>query len=172
MRVVGVGAAAAAALLLASCVSDPPSREAAVRVTTSTTAAVTTTAPDADALAIGSPFTTGEGNTVQVLTFQQPVRGDAVEADAGREFAAIEAEVCAGRRSARVTPARFALEMADGSRRARSYFGPKQPELPEAQVVAKQCVRGWVSFEVPEGERPSYVVFDGSSLGRWSTTRR
>lgn len=172
MRGVGAGTGVAVALMLTSCGGTAPPRDTAVRATTSTTAAVPTTAPDPNALVIGAPFKTEEGNTVTVLTFQQPVRGDAVEADAGREFAAVEAEVCAGRRSARVTPGRFALEMADGTRRSRSYFGPKEPEFPDAQVTANQCVQGWVSFEVPEGERPSYVVFDGSSLGRWSTARR
>lgn len=174
MRVVGVGAGAAVAVVLAACSTTAQSTgDIAVRETTSTTAAgASTTAPDPDSLAIGSRFTTEEGNTVQVHTFQQPVQGDVVGASAGREFAAIEAEVCAGRRSARVTPARFVLEMADGSRRARSYFGPKEPQFPEGPVMANQCVRGWVSFEVPEGQRASYVVFDGSSLGRWSTTQR
>lgn len=167
----GVGAAVALLLLVSCSTTAQHSDDIAVRDTTTTTASVSTIAPDPDAIAIGSPFTTDEGNTVTVRSFEQPVSGEVVGASAGREFAAVEAEVCAGRRSARVSPARFILEAADGSRYARSYFGPKEPAFPDGPVMAKQCVQGWVSFEVPEGERPRYVVFDGSSVGRWSTAR-
>ena len=89
------------------------------------------------------------------------------------EFAAIEAEICAGRRApARATAEGFRIEMVDGSRRGRSFLGPKEPALTGDRLVPGACVRGWVNFEVPQGRRPAYVVYQGSSLVRWAAGGR
>ena len=131
-----------------------------------------TTAPGPP-LRLGQEATTRDGNKVRVLTYQQPVPAALLEADAGKEFAAVEAEICAGGRAApRVTPDSFKVELPDGTRRGRSYFGPKEPVLADAKLASGECARGWVSFEVPEGERPAYVVFQGSTMVRWSAGGR
>ena len=131
------------------------------------------TAPDPAALTMGQRADTREGNTVQMYSYVQPVVGGLLEADAGREYAAVEAEICAGPRGARrVTPDAIAVEMPDGTRRGRSYFGPKEPALDDARLEGGACTRGWVSFEVPADTRPAHVVFEGSSVIRWSTGTR
>lgn len=178
---------AGAALALGACGSTAgPDQPAALSTPTTarpstTTSSVpaaggsttTSTSPPGPPLRIGDDGTTRDGNTVRVLTYQQPVAGTVLEAGAGDEFAAVEAEICAGRRAApRVSPDSFKVELSDGSRRGRSYFGPKEPELADTSLPSGQCARGWISFEVPEGKRPAFVVFQGSTVLRWSAGGR
>jgi hypothetical protein len=179
---------AGAALALGACGSTAgPNQPAALstpttgRPSTTTTAApaasggstTSSTSPPGPPLRIGENGTTRDGNTIRVLSYQQPVAGTVLEAGAGQEFAAVEAEVCAGRRSVpRVSPDSFKVELTDGSRRGRIYFGPKEPQLADTSLPTGQCARGWISFEVPEGKRPAFVVFQGSSVIRWSAGGR
>jgi hypothetical protein len=161
--------ALAAVVALAACTPPAVRREDLVKATTSTISATTsTTAPDPLALTLGQRTKTKEGNDVEVTAFVQPVVAGVLEADPGKEFAAAEAQICAGPRGARrVTPESFKIEMPDGSVRGRSYFGPKEPLLADARLEGGACVRGWLNFEVPKGTRPAYVVFQGSSVVRW-----
>lgn len=158
----------AAAVLLTACSASANASRKEERATTSVATSRTTTV-DPAALRIGQKAGTKEGNVVQLLTYQQSVPPAVVEPEPGREFAAIEAEICAGpRRPAQVTAEGFKIEMADGSRRGRSFLGPKEPALTQERLAPGACVRGWVNFEVPQGKRPAYVVFQGSSLARWA----
>lgn len=166
-----VAAALGAAVLLTSCNASASSDEARASTSSVTTSVATnsSTVPGPGVLRIGEQATTKEGNVVKVLTYQQSLPSKAVEPDPGTEFAAVEAEICAGPSSAaRVSAEGFKVEMADGDRRGRSFFGPKEPVLTEGRVMPGACARGWVNFEVPRGKRPAYVVFQGSSLARWA----
>lgn len=168
-----VAAALAATALLAACTSSggPAEVEIAKPTTTVSTTTVTTT-PDPSAMRLGQRSKTTEGNEVEVTAFVQPVTAGVLEPDPGKEFAAAEAQICAGPRGARrVTPESFKIEMPDGTVRGRSYFGPKEPLLADARLDGGACVRGWLNFEVPEGQRPAYVVFQGSSVLRWNAGR-
>lgn len=149
-------------------------QDVAARPATSSSAAVTTTTdPGPAPLLIGEGAPTRDGNVVKVVTYHQPVPAGAIEPDPGMEYGAIEVEICAGRRGApRVTPDGFSVELPDGTRRGRSRFGPREPALAEASLGPGECVRGWVSFEVPTNERPVHVVFSGSSVVRWGAGGR
>lgn len=142
--------------------------------TTATTKPATRpTAADPNALRLGQRHDTSEGNAVHVHAYQQPLPPKDLEPDPGKEFAAVEVEICAGPRSApRATPESFALELPDGARQGRSFFGPKEPALAATRLAARACVRGWVNFEVPKGTRASHVVFEGSSSARWAVGGR
>lgn len=155
---------------LSACTSPAVQRDEIVKATTSTlSAATSTTAPDPGALTMGQRSRTKEGNEVEVTAFVQPVSAGVLEPDPGKEFGAAEAQICAGPRGARrVSPESFKLEMADGTVRGRSYFGPKEPQFADARLEGGACVRGWLNFEVPKGQRPAYVVFQGSSVVRWN----
>ena len=174
MRGARLGGAVGLLAALAACGgTSTPVAEIARPTTTAAALRVRPTNPDPAALGLGATFTTREGNTVRVIAYDQPVRAKVLEPEVGMEFAAVEAEICAGRRGApRVSPDRFVLEMPDGTRRARSYLGPKEPVLQDTQLSGEACIRGWMNFEVPQRQRPSHVVFQGSSLGRWALTRR
>lgn len=162
-------AALTAVVGVSACSPPAVQREQLVKATTSTTSATTsTTIPDPMALTLGQRARTKEGNDVEVVAFVQPVTAGVLAADPGKEFAAAEAQICAGPRGARrVTPESFKVEMPDGTVRGRSYFGPKEPLLDDARLAGGACVRGWLNFEVPKGARPAYVVFQGSSVIRW-----
>ena len=164
---------AALALLLGACGGGGGPDDDAARTTTTTRVATSTTAPDPNALRLGERSETREGNVVRMVAFEQPLRPGVIEPAVGMEFAAVEAEICAGPRGAqRVSPEAIHLELADGSRRGRSFFGPKEPPLAETRLAGGECVRGWVNFEVPEGERATHVVFAGSSVVRWTAGGR
>lgn len=170
------GAALVAAVLLAGCATGAGPSEQAVTTTAAvvaTTATTGFTAPEPPTLRLGEKFTTSDGNTVLVHIYQQPVPATAIEADPGNQFAAVEVEVCAGKRGIpRATADSFRLELVDGTRRGRSFFGPKEPRFADAKLPPGECARGWVNFEAPVDERPAYVVFQGSSVGRWSAGGR
>jgi hypothetical protein len=55
---------------------------------------------------------------------------------------------------------RFQLIMPDGS---------KAPPagVASSRLVGKNCVGGLILFQTPEGERPSFVVFESSPLVKW-----
>lgn len=163
----------ALAVLLAGCGATTTAGPA---TTTTTVAAVTTTratVADGGSLPIGQPFRTRDGGTVSVLTYQQPLPPEVLEPDPGMEFSAVEVEVCAGPGGGRrATAEAFEVEMPDGARRRRAFFGPKEPALAEGRLEARECRRGWVNFEVPEDERPRFVVFEGSSAARWGAGGR
>lgn len=154
-------------LLLAGCGGTATTTRPST-TTATTRPATRPTAADPGALRLGQRHDTSEGNAVQVHSYQQPLPPKDLEPDAGNEFAAVEVEICAGARGARrVTAESVALELPDGTRRGRSFFGPKEPALPTARLEPNACVRGWVNFEVPKGQRASHVVFEGSSTARW-----
>ncbi|HET7487780.1 MAG TPA: hypothetical protein VFJ85_07620 [Acidimicrobiales bacterium] len=158
-------------LLLGACGTRSNALDAPASTTTTTqpAASTTTAVGETPPLALGQPGKTRDGNTIRVLSWVQPVASSGpLEPDLNQVYAAAEIEICAGRRGApRVSPEVFAVQLEDGSSRGRTYFGPQQPELGDAKLVADQCVQGWVNFEVPSGHRPSYVVFKGSSHLRW-----
>jgi hypothetical protein len=165
--------AALALLLLVACGGGGGPDDDAARNTTTTRVVTSTTAPDTSALNLGERSETREGNVIQMVAFVQPLRAGVIEPGVGMEFAAVEAEICAGPGGAqRVSPEAIHVELADGTRRGRSFFGPKEPALAETRLAGGDCVRGWVNFEVPEGVRPAYVVFSGSSVVRWTAGGR
>ena len=151
-RLIGLIVSAA---ILPACTSGTTTVEedVAARPSTSTsTSTTTTTDPGPTPLLIGEGAPTRDGNVVKVVTYQQPVPAGAIEPDPGMEYGAIE--------------------VPDGTRRGRSRFGPREPALAEASLEPDECVRGWVSFEVPTNERPVNVVFSGSSVVRWGAGGR
>ena len=52
----------------------------------------------------------------------------------------------------------FQLQMPDNTRRQPAYG--KEPALSYTNLNPDDCVRGWITYEVPAGVRPVYIVFD------------
>jgi hypothetical protein len=113
------------------------------------------------------------GTTVQVYSYEQGVPGkDSFnQPDAGNEFAVIDAEVCAGSSTtASYNPLGFHLQTPDNRRYDSSFNDARDPRLSSGDIPPNGgCVRGWASFEVPIGQRPSWVVWDygGYSPAKW-----
>jgi Domain of unknown function (DUF4352) len=101
------------------------------------------------------------GGKVTVYSYEQPATGIAqyVTPQApGNEFSAVDAEICAtGTAGLSAGPYDFGLHYPDNTERQPSYG--KQPDLTSRQLGAGDCARGWVTFEVPRGQRPSLVTY-------------
>ncbi len=121
--------------------------------------------PSARSVAMGDMVALQNGDTVQVFTYTAPVRsGDPLITPApGMQFAAIEVEGCSMEESAfgSVHPGSFELAMGAGNR-LQSAFPVKEPQLSSGPRAAGDCIRGWVTFEVPAGDTPAAVVFNDS----------
>jgi hypothetical protein len=144
---------------------------------TSTNASTPVPASTAPGPRLAQPAATGRTQTVggarlTLHTFQFPASGVASSAKprSGNAFAAADIEGCAA--SAGVTKfdrLRFLVELSD-QRRFQSISGVRQPALAPPDLTPGQCARGWVGFEVPQGARPAFLVYQGSSTVRWPIT--
>ena len=121
---------------------------------------------------VGETATLDNGNSVTIFSGQSgvPSEDSVYEARAGMDFFVIEAEVCASEDSAEAsyfTPREFILLNDDTVRRMASV--PTQlPALRGSSVAPGECNRGYITFQVEDGEEPQSVVYEGSSVVEWS----
>jgi hypothetical protein len=123
----------------------------------------------------GQSVRTEQGNVITVYQFQSP----ADYAEAGFVIAAADVGVCASSSTTVVTqgpgvvvhagisPRFFSLQFDDGTVQEAQFPPVKEPALPEKLLNAGQCVRGWVTFHVPEQKKAAYVLFRSLSVIRW-----
>jgi hypothetical protein len=154
---------ALAALLFATCGSDnerSPSTDSPTAM---------------PAYAIGQEAITPAGSSLTVYTYEQPVVADSqfpsIEPDPGNEYAAIQVGSCV---AATAMPTSihafyFELQMPDDTRR-RSSYPVREPALNSTELNTGDCIRGWVSFQVPVGTRPKLIIFsvDGGASVKWA----
>jgi len=166
-----IGLFALAGMLLAACSSgddEPTLSDEQPSDSTTTTAAPTettsTTAAMPDEFTVGQTVETASGNPVTVYTYEQPVPPPdefQVPSPSG-EFAAIDVEECYEVETSGPTSPYgsfdFELIMADNTRR-QPVPDVKMPPLSFGDLALGDCVRGWVSFEVAQGERAVEVTF-------------
>jgi hypothetical protein len=126
--------------------------------------------------ALGDKVTTAEGNTVQARTFELPIKTTGAyppRPAAGSQFGAADIEVCAvgdARAAGRLAnPPGYSVKFSDNTEAEGSLGQERKPGLPARNLVPGECVRGWVSFEIPKTERPTFVAFDfmGTAI-RWA----
>jgi len=165
-------------IVTAACSGDspeatqPPLAEVSSSITTAsptTAAATTTTAALTAGVRIGTEVKTALGNTVTVYSFD-PAVSTRLTASAGRTFTAIDVGGCVVGSSAPADgpgPAFFQLVMPDDTR-ASPASPVKEPALRVTRLAPGECIRGWVTFESPAGVRPVAVVFNASTLIRWT----
>jgi hypothetical protein len=124
----------------------------------------------------GETVTLPSGLAVTAHSYSPSVQSDNefLQPEAGKKFVAIDVEGCAGSGlgdgEGSLNPFDFSLQMPDNTR-----IGPTMPvvdpALHHADLLPGECVRGLVSFQVPKGQRPSYVRFDQiwpEEVARWS----
>ncbi len=130
-------------------------------------------------LGVGDTGTFQYGDTTTIYSYASPVQPDnpAVQPKAGNQFAVIDVEGCAG--PVEVTgpdgntqlmfdPFSFVLQMPDNTR-LQSTVPAVDPALNAVNLSAGDCVRGNVTFEVPQGQTPSYVVQEPTTPpARWA----
>ncbi len=140
---------------------------------TSASSSTTTTTTAPSQFKVGDTVQTALGNKETVYAYVQPVQpsNSYVHPDAGKEFAAADIETCATGDLTQVSgqpvapenqyiednPYDYELVMPDNTRLQPS-IGAKDPGLNDTKLYHGDCVRGWVSWQVPAGTRPSFVV--------------
>lgn len=93
--------------------------------------------------------------------------------EAGNILAAIDVQECAGPAGEKFgpeSPARFdwQLILPDGSLEGPAFADVQQPQLVAKPLKGGDCIRGWVTFEVPTSGTPRFVAYDNAKLSaRW-----
>lgn len=121
-------------------------------------------------LVVGDAAATSSGNEITIHGFEYVPADDFNQPEPGFRFAAIDAEGCANpdsETSANLSPYDFSLQMPDNTRLNGDFFA-REPALEATTVLPGDCVRGWVTYQIPEGEAPASVVFTGSSIIKWA----
>lgn len=127
------------------------------------------------ATAIGESVVFSSGSKVTVHSYSSPVDpdNDFSKPEAGTQFATIDVEGCAGDQpedEVSLNPYYFSLQMPDNAR-LRPTASVVEPALPSTTLLPEDCVRGLVTFQVPQGQRPDYVRFEQplpSEVAKWS----
>ncbi len=139
------------------------------QTTTDVAAAATTTAAPAPSAAraykFGEKATNAErGSTSTAYAYKQPVAKNATPPDQeGFEWAAADVEVCPTTTNVVVRDS-WRLVYADNTTIDPSSIGYQQfpePAYPwdEREVIGGRCVRGWITFPAPVGEKPAFVEY-------------
>jgi len=122
-------------------------------------------------VALGQRVTTGAGNLVTVFSFASTVKGTRKPAS-GTVFAAVDVEACAGPHApprTGVFRAQFALQTPDQTG-WHSVDPVKEPALKDMLLKSNQCERGWISFQLPSGQKPRFIVLLSSDIVKWQVT--
>ena len=126
---------------------------------------------------VGQPARTAQGNVITVYQIQSP----AAYAEAGYVIAAVDVGVCAASTTvvtqspgvtvrAGISPQFFSVQLGDGTLQEAQFPSVKPPALPEQLLDPGQCVRGWVTFHIPEQQKVKYVLFRSLSVFRWTVS--
>ena len=121
-------------------------------------------------LTVGDTAVTAAGNEITVYSYESVPPTDVWQPEPGSEFAVIDVEGCADPHSeaaAGLNPFDFGLQMPDNTR-LQPDVGVKEPPLNDTTLPPGDCVRGYVTFQVPEGEPPKNVVYTASSIIKWA----
>ena len=119
-------------------------------------------------LRLGDTATFRLGDKVTVYSYTSPVQPTnpgVWTPKPGTQYAAIDVEGCTGTEPGEnsntmaFNPFFFSLQMPDNTR-IQPTVGVVEPALNAAELPLGECLRGNVSFEVPQGQPPSYVVLN------------
>lgn len=126
----------------------------------------TTTEPEEgerEEFVVGDRVMTQRGNEATLYAYEQPVDPEFATPEPGNELAVADYETCA-RVEADPTSdgivfiastSDMALVFTDNTRVQPTFVTARSPEFPRfTEVYEDECIRGWITFEVPAGERP------------------
>jgi hypothetical protein len=176
--IVSVVAAALVIVTISSIAFAPrsatPARTAtgaAGQAATAPATAAPTTAPTAvpaTTYAVGDTIETTTGAKLTVFQFV-PVTSDNqfLRPKPGNQYVAIDVQEQAGPDGRSANMFDWALRLADNTR-IQPTVSVKEPPLNSADLGANDAVRGWVTFEIPAGAKPAWVVLVTSTDIRWS----
>jgi opacity protein-like surface antigen len=164
------GAVAAAGLLSAACAAEEPTAtkvgEASQAGSVETTASTAKpAAPKQTDFKVGDKVE-AKGNVITVYGVA-PYTSDNqfMKPEAGMRWMAVDVEACAGpdAKDFSVNPFEFELQLADNTRAEPNMLG-KDPSLNHTELSAGDCVRGFVSYEVPNGKNPVKFIYNEMSF--------
>ena len=122
-------------------------------------------------LVVGETASTDAGNEITVRSYEYVPPTDIWQPEPGFEYNAADVEACASpstEGSVDLNPAAFNLQMPDNTR-LETDVGVKEPSLDFTTLPPGDCVRGFVTFQVPQSETPAYFLFAGSStIIKWA----
>lgn len=155
--------------------STEPETEAAKKPTTSPTISPA----ENPKLVVGDTATTTEdGNTLTVRSYESSLTVEGAKPEPGSEFSAIDVEGCAmtssGRDLMAIGPDAFTLRLQDGTRVKPDVFSDgdapvKKPALQTMRTGGGSCPHGFVTFQIPRGERLNLVVFEEQFVSGMTT---
>ena len=113
-------------------------------------------------IAVGETATLANGAKVIVYSYKPsvPPSNQFSKPESGSEFSVIDVGACAGNAATSINPYSFALQMPDNSRLDPAFVSAVEPRLNLTNLSAGDCVRGYVTFETPQGQTPSFVLFE------------
>ncbi|MGE0227808.1 MAG: DUF4352 domain-containing protein [Dehalococcoidia bacterium] len=135
-----------------------------------TTSPVATASPTATAqpeFFVGDTVVTAAGNKLTVYEYLPDVQSDNqfITPDPGMAYVAFDVEGCSNVEVASLNPFDFRVQMGDNTRHEPS-IAVREPALHSTNLLRGDCVRGWVTFEIPAGETPKTINYESSSGGR------
>jgi hypothetical protein len=118
---------------------------------------------------VGDTVSLGSGSVTVADTEADVQAGRLFNPPAGREYFAASVRGCAGKNEdgLEFRPEYFSLRLADQTAH-QAGLGMKKPELIGAMMPAGGCLKGWVTFTIPEGGQPVFVTYEGSESIRWA----
>jgi hypothetical protein len=165
--VVLVGAAVAITIAATRTPDTSPAAQQQTQAAASTAAATppaaTASAANPAVLKLGAKAD-GPVSASTVYSWKQPVADKAPKPEQdGMEWGAADVEICAKIDGA-MSRTNWRLTYADHTTIEPSSTGYRQfpaPEYPwdERDLTAGQCVRGWLTFAVPAGQKPATVQY-------------
>lgn len=115
---------------------------------------------------VGKSVTTANGNAVTVTTYTAAAGSAA--SSGPTEAAAAHISACSGAHETQVDPRVFRVLFANRQVIDADTASPQRlPSLHLTVLAPHRCTDGWVTFDVPKGSTPAYVVMTGSSLVGW-----
>ena len=156
-----VSLAALAIGLLSGCGSDSGS-------TATPTPAASSTPATGEIVPMGMSVDTTKGHVVVYsYTPLTAVAGGPTPAP-GDTFGAADIEACAGPNAdanTGISTVRFHLQIGKFTLRPTTPI--KQPALVDAVLAPNQCARGWLTFELPQGSKPGFIIFQSTKVIGW-----
>lgn len=130
--------------------------------------------PKADPL-VGYEVTLADGAKIAVSTVQKNVAGgtmfgSTVTAGDGNSFWTANVQQCSSPTAKGATSANpfdWSMQTADNSRVTHGFYTVREPALHATDLAPGQCVRGWITFQVPTATPAVKVVYSG---GGWDST--
>lgn len=155
-------------VLLAGC-----STENRAGVETGKVAETQSPAATQKTFAQGEKVETKTGNFVTFHAYG-PAKSDNqfIKPKEGKEYAAIDMEFCAGlaveEGAAGANPFDFAIQLPDNTRGEQT-IDIKEPGLHDTTLPPNECVRGWITFEIPAGQKATFVLYNGEdTIVKWA----